>query len=150
MEESITGTIDASNEIAQPSDWLAMKTIWADGYEGAPLTSQSLESVIGMNSTSGPPTVYAVKSGALRFDGSGDVTGVYFKKIPALQTSSTNWLSAIAYDAYLFQVLAEASLWSMDEKQAAIYGARAEAAIQQVQDNDMRDRFSGALAARKR
>jgi hypothetical protein len=150
MEADLTGTIDASNEIAQPSGFLAIKTVWPVGYEASPLMQQSLDSVTATGRITGAPTVYAVTKDALRFNGSGSIAGVYFSGIPGLQANSTNWLATLAPDAYLFGTLAEAAVYTMETQQAALFGARSEAAIQQVQSTDMRDRFNGALAARKR
>jgi hypothetical protein len=150
QETAFTGTIDASNEIALPADFAAFKTLWQPGYESTPITPQSLESVVAKYATSGTPSLYALSGSNVRFDGSGDVEGVYFASIPALQTASSNWLSVLAYDAYLFGVLAEAKLYLMDEQRAQLYAARSQNALQDVADTDQRDRFNGPLVARKR
>lgn len=121
QETDITGAIDANGEIALPADFAAVKTLWVDGYEGAPLLPQTLECVVA-NDTDAPATLYAVTD-ALRFNGTGSVTGVYYKKLPGLEANSTNWLSTYAYDVYLYGVLEEALRYSRELPLADQYGA---------------------------
>lgn len=149
QETSFTGTI-AANTIALPSGWLAFKTLWPDGYESATLKPQSLESVISRDRSSGIPTLYAIDGANVRFDGSGDITGVYYTAVPGLVANASNWLSVVAYEAYLFGVLSEAELYAQDEQRAAVYRARADSILQDVSDTDKRDRFSGPLVSRVR
>lgn len=150
METAFAGTIDADNQIALPADWAAFKTLWADGSEHSPFHSQTLEYVVARNYTSGAPMAYAIDGANVRFDGSGDVVGVYYKNVPGLVANGTNWLCTAAYDAYLFGVLSEAHLYMMDEQRAAALYARADDALNNVTSSDQRDRFSGPLVARVR
>ena len=150
QEAAFSGAIDGSNQIVLPADFAAFKTLWVDGYEGNPPDPQSLEAVIARKRTSGVPTMYAVGGTTVRFDGSGDVLGVYFKTIPSIETNSTNWLSEIAYDAYFFGMLSEAWGFLMDDAQSAKYAARCQNVLSDVMAADQRDRFSGPLVARKR
>ncbi len=150
QETSFSGTIDSSNQIALPADFLAFKTLWQPGYEGTPLTAQSLESVVARRRTNGTPTMYALDGGKVRFDGSGDILGTYYAAIPGLVDSGTNWLSLVAYDAYLFGALSEAWVYLMDEQRATLYAARCQEALLSVASSDQRDSFGGPLAARKR
>lgn len=150
MEADFSGTIDANGEIAQPAGFLAAKVLWPTAYDALTLTQQSLESVTARGTPNGAPSLFAVTKDAIRFDGSGSIAGVYYSSIPGLEANSTNWLATLAPDAYLFATLAEAAAYSMDAQQASVFGARGEAAIQQVISTDMRDRFSGPLVARKR
>lgn len=150
MEEAFSGTIDANNEIAKPADFLAFRAVWPVSYESTQLTPQSLESVIARNRTSGAPTMYAIKASAIRFDGSGDIAGVYFKDIPGLEASGSNWLSVYAYDAYLFGTLSEAWDYVGDDAQAQKYLQRSATVIESITAADQRDRHTGPLVARKR
>ena len=150
QETAFTGTINASNKIALPSDWVAFKTLWPTNYENSPCLVQSLESVVATARTDGPPTKYAIDGTNVRFNGSGDIEGVYYAAVPGLVANATNWLSVAAYDAYLFGVLSEASLYELDEQRASVYLARSDAALQEVVRTDTRDRFSGQLETRVR
>lgn len=145
MEADITGTIDANGEIALPSDFRDIKTIWVDGYEGAPLLAQSLEAVIA-NDTDAPATLFAVTDAAIRFNGTGSVTGVYYKSIPGLQANSTNWLSTSAYQVYLAGTLEQAYRYTRDAQQEGTEGARFEKMMSELNRDTYR---RAALVSRK-
>jgi hypothetical protein len=148
MEEALPVTaIDAFNEVALPSDFLAMKHLWATDYPQARLKPQTLEAIVSRNRFDGTPTAYAVTGSALKFDGSGDVQGVYFKRLPSLVSNSTNWLSEAHPDVYLWATLEALSSYTLDAGQGALFSAKAGEAVQGIQGADMRDRFSGQLTA---
>lgn len=150
QETAFTGTTDANQRIALPVDWAAFKVLRDDADQRV-LKPQSLESVLASRRyPGGTPTMYAIDAGFARFDGAGSVTGVYFARIPGLVANGSNWLSVAAYDAYLFGTLAEAHVDAFDEERAQLYSARADAALQELIDNDRRDRFGGPLVARVR
>ena len=149
MEGALTGTINAGNEIPLPADFQAVKTLYPVAFKNARIIPQTLEAVINSARVSGTPTLYAVTATALRFDGTGDVGGVYFKRIPGLQANGANWLSEASPDLYLWSVLAEVAAYTLDTNQGAFYSAKAAEAMQNIQNADSRDRFSGQLTARK-
>jgi hypothetical protein len=151
METALASTaINATNEIALPATWVATKVLWADGYEMTPLKPQSLEYIIARDYQSGPPVFYAVKNASWFFDGSGNVSGVYYAGVPSLETNSTNWLETASPDVYLFGALGEAALWSQDDQRMALYATRFDATINELQRNDQRDRLTGPLRSAKR
>lgn len=150
QETAFTGTIDAGGELALPTGFLAMKAVWLSGSQAQPLDAQSLDYITANRSLESQATAFAVGASSLAFDGSGDVKGVYFKAIPGLVADGSNWLSLMAYEAYLFGALAEAALYSFDAERAAAYYGRADALISELISNDQRDRFSGPLISRKR
>jgi hypothetical protein len=149
MYQPITGTIDSNSEIALPAGFLAIKSLWPTATPQGLLTEQALETVMATPRNGAMPTNYAVLNTALRFNGGGDVTGVYYQSIPSLQTASNNWLDTLAPDLYLYAVLAEAYIYFEDPKISAFVGQR-DLILQEIIDNDMRDRFSGPLQATKR
>jgi len=150
MEASFSGTIDANNEIAKPAGFLAFRAVWPSGYQQAQMESQSLESVMARNRLSGMPTMYAPKESAFLFDGSGDVLGVYYQEIPGIEANGSNWLSAYAYDAYLFGAMSEAWDYIGDDARAQKYLQRSAVVIDSIAAADQRDRHHGPLVARKR
>jgi hypothetical protein len=150
MEADFSGSIDANNLIALPIDWTAFKSLWIEGYEGTPLKPQSLDSVVSRNSDSGTPTMFAIQGDSVRFDGSGDVVGTYFQRVPGLAASGSNWLCTAAYDAYLFGVASEAHLYMLDEARAAAFYARADDVLNTIIATDQRDRYQGPLVSRVR
>lgn len=146
METAFTGTI-ASSVVALPTGWLEFKRLWPDGYTDCPLVPQSLDDVY--SSTEGIPTRYAVDGANVRFDGTGSVTGVYYKAIPALTSvDTTNWLCTNAYDAYLFGVLAEVADYMMDDNALAKHQAKSSAILEMIRADDVRVR--GPLVATTR
>lgn len=150
QETAFTGTIDAGGELALPAGFLAIKSVWLPEHQDDPLHSQGLDYITANRHLGQRPFSFAVGASALAFDGSGDVEGVYFKTVPGLVGTGSNWLSAIAYEAYLFGVLAEAALDAQDGERAALHYSRSDAAITEVTSNDQRDRFAGPLISRKR
>lgn len=150
MEADLSGVIDVNGEIALPGGFLAVKSLWPDAYPRVYLTAQTLDTVKATPLEAAPPTLYAVTSDALVFNGAGTVTGKYYQTIPSLQTAGTNWLETLSPELYLAATLSEAKLYEEDIGQAAAWGARADALLSQVQAQDDRDRFSGPLTARKR
>lgn len=144
MEASFSGTI-ASNVIAQPSNFLQIKRVWADNYPECHLKPQTLDEV--RKKTQGVPNLYALDGSSIRFNGTGDVTGVYYRSIPSLQTDGYNWLSTNHYDAYLFGVMAEVCMWMKDPEGLQIYRARSNGVLDEIMGADKR--LSGPLVARK-
>lgn len=145
METAFSGTI-ASNAIALPTGWLQFKRLWADGYEDSILQPQTLEEVL--RETQGVPTLYAVDGTNVRFNGTGDITGVYYKAIPSLYADEYNWLSVLAYDAYLFGVLAEVYTYQKDDAAMQSAYARSSSILDGLDGADKR--LTGPLRARAR
>jgi hypothetical protein len=143
MEADFSGTI-ASNVIAQPTDFLEVKRVWADDYPERNLQPQTIERVRGQ--TVGTPFLYAIDGTDIRFNGTGAVTGIYYKAIPNLYTNSYNWLSVLSYDAYLFGVLAEVATYQRDQEALAMHFARSTAIIDSLRTADRR--LGGPLMVR--
>jgi hypothetical protein len=150
METPFSGTIDSSNQIALPAGFLAFKTLWPTATQQVPLTVQFLDYVMARDSQSGVPTSYALDGANIFFDGSGDVSGVYYTDVPGLVANSSNWLSLAAYDAYLYGTLAEAWDYLQEDAQAQKYLQRSAVVLESLIGADARDKHSGPLVARKR
>jgi hypothetical protein len=151
MEAALADSaISSGYEVALPSDFLSLKAVWPTAYPAIVIKPQPLSAVLAQGVRAGSPSMVAVTADALRFDGTGTVTGVYFAAIPALSDSvASNWLLAAHPDAYLFASLAELSTYAQDDRESAIWSARSDQVIREIQQADMRDRFSGALTAKK-
>ena len=151
MEATITPTaIGATNEITLPADFLAPKTVWIQGYEHAPLTAQTVETVKQQRRTSGPPCMYAVTGDSLLFDGSGTVEMTYYESIPGIVANTSNWLSNAHPDLYLHAVLAAVAEYTRDSGAGALSDAKAQTLIETIQNTDKRDRLMGRIASVKR
>lgn len=149
QETAFTGTISSSNTLALPTEFAALKSVQPSGVSGWSIEPATLEQVIARNRTTGTPSLVHVGE-VFTFDGTGEVSGVYFKRVPALTaTATTNWLSLKHPDVYLFGALSEAFAFIMDKTNAALWGGRFESALSQVMNADNRDRFAAVLTARK-
>jgi hypothetical protein len=144
MEADYSGVI-VDNESALPADFLQFKRLWPVGYPKNYLYPQTLDEV--RCKIEGVPTLYALDGENVRINGTGDIAGVYFKKIPSLQTDGYNWLSTDHYDAYLFGVMAEVCNWMKDYEGYQINFARSKGILDDMMGADMR--LSGPLVARK-
>lgn len=145
MEVGMAATAIASNIITPPVDTIDVKTLAHDGTDGAILTMQSYETVLRMQDAS-PATLWAWKGTDMFFNGTGDISGVLYEKVPALATASTNWLSEEAPSAYLFGCLMEAALYAGGD--ASTWQARFEAVLADLHATDKR--YNGPLVARAR
>ena len=143
METAFTGTI-ANNVIAQPTDFLQVKQVWADDYPEREIQPQTLDKV--RQQTVGTPYLYAIDGTDIRFNGTGAVTGIYYKALPSLYANSYNWLSVLAYDAYLFGVLAEVATYQRDTEALTMHLSRSSAILDSLKIADKR--VSGPLAVR--
>lgn len=150
MEAALASTAITDNRIAVPTGTVGVKTLWTDGYENSPLLARSYESLL-TDGTEGVPTGWAWQGDYFYFDGSGDVSGVLYTKIPALSSlQATNWLLTAHPSAYLFGALAEAHAYTRNPE-AAAWKDRFEGALSDLDGGDMRDRFgSGPLVTRAR
>jgi len=146
MEAAFTGTI-ASNVVALPADWLEFKRIWPAAEPKSTMLPQTLEVVL--ERVEGVPFYYATDGANVRFNGAGDVVGVYYQSIPPLTADGvTNWLCTTSYDAYLFGVLAEVADYMMDDQALAKHQAKSSAILDDIRAADKR--LTGPLASVKR
>lgn len=86
------------------------------------------------------PWAYAIVGGNMEFlpvpDTSYNIERVYYQRIPALSTNSTNWLLTSHPNIYLHGSLSEAYKFVMDEARAAVHRAEYDAAVQRLIDTD--------------
>lgn len=86
---------------------------------------------------SGEPEFYSVVGGSLQLLPAPDAayTGelIYYAKIPALASSSTNWLLSTYPDAYLYGALVQAAPYLVDDARAVTWGAMFQAALNDIQ-----------------
>ena len=143
METALASTPIVSNVITPPAGTIDVKTLRVN--DNNDLTVQSYEAALRMQSDA-PATLWAWKGTDLYFNGSGDVSGVLYTQIPALETASTNWLSDLAPSAYLFGCLTEAALYTGGD--AATWEGRFQAVLNDLQSTDKR--YNGPLVARAR
>jgi hypothetical protein len=142
MEAAFSGTI-TDNVIALPADFLAFKALRVDGRDYT-LQPQTVE-IVRM-APDGLPTFYAIDGESVRFNGTGDVTGTYYRSIPGIVANGYNWLSVLAYDAYLFGVLSEVYGYLRDDVEQQKSLGRSVAILDSIEGADTR--LNGPLVAR--
>ncbi len=149
QETALSATaIDASYEIAIPTNTLAVKHLWRSaGGLNYPLQAKTLEHVVNRQ-VGNEATSYAWQDDSWLFDGTGTVSGVLYRTIPPLASNSTNWLLTSHPSLYLFATLAEAANYIRDPEAEAQWRARAEGQIQELNRTAQNDSFSGPLQVR--
>lgn len=150
METAFAGTIAANNKIALPAGFLAFKALWPTASQQVPITAQFLDYVLARDKQTGTPTSYALDGANVLFDGSGDVSGVYYTDIPGIVANASNWLSVASYDGYLYGTLSEVWDYLQEYEQAQKYLQRSAVVLESLIGADARDKHSGPLVARKR
>ena len=73
---------------------------------------------------------------------------VYETEIPPLEDNATNWLLDDHPDVYLYAALVEAHAWAQDEEQAAVWEARLQRALRELDIQGQREQHAGTPVAR--
>ncbi len=150
MEAPLGVVTIADGEAALPADCLAVRSAWPSGRPEWAIEDAALEEVLQTPRGAAHPSLMSLGDGVLYVNGSGDIEGVYYKRLPALTNANpSNWVSLQHGDLYLFGCLSEAFTFAHNTQQAALWGARFEAMLQEVAGTDKRDRHAGRLTARK-
>lgn len=131
MEEETSLTTDSSGNTTLPADFLAVKSVRRIGSPNIELDpiSMGTENRISPDDTAGVARFYSISGTTLRVTpieaGTDLLTLTYFEKIPNLAANSTNWLLTLAPDAYLFESLAQAQMFTRQFQEAAGFHATA-------------------------
>jgi len=123
MEEELTDTADANGNITLPGDFLVMRSVRRSGSPNIELQPISMggENRLSPYDTAGEACFYSISGTTLRVTPieAAELILTYFEKIPALTASNTtNWLLALAPDAYYYMSLAHYYAWNEDMEMA--------------------------------
>jgi hypothetical protein len=150
MEATLSATTITDGVIPLPDAFASVKTLWIEGFEREPLKAQTLEYITARASL-WIAKHYTRQGASLRFDGVGDVAGVYYERVPTLSDAAPeNWLLSESPDLYLFGALGEAALHIKDEQRGALWQQRFEVLIDELNAAAVRDAYAGPLVARSR
>lgn len=138
MEDLETLTMDANGEASLPDDFLAVRSA---RYSGSPkielrAVSEGGGNRLNADDSAGTPYFYSISDSTLRIippleDAEVELT--YYAQISPLSSSSTvNWLLTLAPDAYLFQSLHYASIFTREFDAAANFKALAGQVLRDV------------------
>lgn len=149
MEEALSATI-SSGTIALPSGYVELKYARIDGTPSQPLERRSAESLYEMypmRSSEGKPKFIAREASTFIFgpyaDSDYTVKGVYYKRLTAV-SSSVNALFTANPDLYLFACLAESEIVIGRDSRIAIWEAKYNKILADVNGEDRREQASGS------
>ena len=129
------------------ADVAGIKSLWPSANPESPLKVQPFERVKA--STSATPTLYAIQGNSIVLNADADVEGVIYERIPALSsTNATNNILTAYPSLYLFGAMRYAYAYLKDTNAEASYAAQFQQRLDEVNQSDMRDRFTGPLTAR--
>lgn len=157
MESSINSAI-ASGVVAIPSDYVELKYAYVDGSPVQYLSRMNAQSLIEKyptRSSDGKPTKIATDSGNFIFgpypDSAYTIKGTYYKRLTALSDSNTtNWFTTNAPGILLFAALSEAEPFLKNDERTALWQAKYEQEKLGIEQEEMRERFSGGGIAMAR
>ena len=148
--------IDASYQVAIPSNVLAVKRMWRTDDPKTPLMPVTLDFIIEQQGStsygySNLALHYCVEDAKFRFDGTGNVSGILYRSIPALSGSTTtNWLLTAHPDLYLYECMSQMNYYALNLPRAQMFEAKSDALIAELNRSEKRDEFSGPLMVRVR
>jgi hypothetical protein len=137
----------SSGAVTLPSDFLAVKTVIPSGY--GPLEYRDPNWIRSAYTTSetGTPQYYTIEGSSLviRPATDQDVDLEYYQKVPVLSDSNTtNWLLTAYPDLYVAGSLVEAHAFIMDAEKAAIWSAKRDIILDEIEKLNLR--FHGPMA----
>lgn len=135
-----------------PSDFLELRRIYLNTtplveLEYLPPEQFYLKFPTMNNWIGSPSRYYTIESGNILLSETNtqnDIKVLYYAKIPALVTNSTNWLMTAYPDLYLATTMTAACYKTKDQTGMALWSARAGAITAQLQEADKRGKFSGS------
>ena len=141
QETAISGT-PTNYEYTLPTDFASVRKLWRTS-DNTVLIQKPID-VVTFNQTGAESTGFAVTD-TFVFDGNSAFAGIYYAKVPALSSNSTNWLLTAYPDVYLSAGLAELCFYTKDPEKAAMWTERTNALIKEINATEQRDKFSGPL-----
>jgi len=152
MEAKYTAdTVAGQRNLALPTGYIQMRNFQVNT---SPLTTLSyvtpeIYDRLWGGSTLGIPKFYTILANEVSFGpipaSVVEVEMLFYKNFTNLSsTVATNWLITNAPDAYLYGAMVQAEPFIMNDERVAIWGAFLNKAIQELQEQDNKDRHSGS------
>lgn len=153
METRVTLTVNtlaASPEFLDlPSDFQTVRGVRLSGLTGKPrlnfLSQTQMEDYrFSIDNVSGQPTYFSILGSQLELAATPnqnyDVELIYRANVPALASSSTNWLLTLAPDVYLYGTLLEATPYIQNDDRVGLWATGLQTVMDQL--NSLGDRQS--------
>jgi len=144
-------TVAAQRNYNLPTNYIQMRNFQLNT---SPLTTLSyvtpeIYDRLWGGSTGGIPKFYTILADEISL---GPIPGsvitmemLFYKKFENLSTTvPTNWLILNSPDVYLYGVMVQAEPFIMNDERVALWGAFLNKAIQELQEQDNKDRHSGS------
>jgi hypothetical protein len=152
MEAKYTAdTVADQRNLALPTGYIQMRNFQVNT---SPLTTLSyvtpeIYDRLWGGSTSGIPKFYTILANEISLGpipaSVVEVEMLFYKNFENLSsTVATNWLITNAPDAYLYGAMMQAEPFIMNDERVALWGASLNNAIQELQEQDNKDRHSGS------
>ncbi len=134
MEATTTMTTDTNGKAALPAEHVRTRLVEMGGKAVAGYDIRAIQNKERSGYTIQGSTMVTSFPGA-------DLVVHYYGKIPSLEVNATNWLLAAHPDVYLYAVMQQVFLASLDAEKAATVGAYLESLIVDVEMADAMARF---------
>jgi len=153
MEVRSTGGQDAGDEYMQvPADWLENIRLHVQGAGTSPIDLISRASMAdkraGKENTTGRPEYYCMADSQFQLyptpDANYTIELLYYQKIPALASNSTNWLLDSHPDVYLYGSLMHSAPYLQEDARTAVWAQLYAAAAQRINQSSEQARMSGS------
>jgi hypothetical protein len=135
-----------------PADWVEARRIISSGSGSFQTALQFLTPTEAgdtyPSSLSGVPAFYTISGNTLATypnGGSGQVTMIYYAKIPSLLAYGGNWLLTKSPDCYLYGSLMEAAPFLGDDQRIETWAALFAKAVEALNASDFRSRYSNSV-----
>jgi hypothetical protein len=132
-----------------PADFLEAKNIQLNTNPVTSLRFVTIEHAdLLKTEATGQPQYYTLVGDTLEVvpspDASYTVELVYYKKLPALASNSTNWLLTAHPDVYLYGALMQAAPYLKNDERLQVWGSLYTAAVSDLNASSDKAEFSGA------
>jgi len=145
MEAAYNAVSLVNGSAALPSDFKAFKYLITTTGQQRTLSSTTAEYIKSLGTSTDTPVYYAIDgANVICYPQVGSIQGVYYKTIPSLQSSSTNWLDTYRHDLYVYECLSHACLYIKDNERAMMYEAKANAIINDIMATTKAESISGS------
>jgi hypothetical protein len=153
MEARSNAQQDAGDEYMQtPANWLENIRAHVTGAGTSPLDLISRQAMAdkraGAEDTTGRPQYYAMADGQFQLyptpDAQYTIELLFFEKIPALASNTTNWLVEGYPDIYLYGSLMHSAPYLQEDARMAVWAQMYAAAVLRLNESSDKARYSGS------
>mgnify|MGYP003126346131 FL=1 len=153
MEARSNAEQDAGDEYMQtPANWLENIRAHVTGTGTSPLDLISRQAMAdkraGAEDTTGRPQYYAMADGQFQLyptpDAEYTIELLFYEKIPALASNTTNWLVEEYPDIYLYGSLIHSAPYLQEDARTTVWAQMYAAAVLRLNESSDNARYSGS------